>query len=180
MAKLVSNRYANALFEAGLELDKLKEFQKDLEYINNILEYEPKIQAILSHPKISKDEKKDLLNNIFGKNVSQEMLNFLYIIVDKRREKHLMEIAKEFNKLFNEQENIIEVTAITAVPMDSKSQEKLKVIIGNKVSKNINLKNIVDPSILGGVLLKIENKIIDGSIKSQLQNIERTIKTGIL
>jgi len=56
-----------------------------------------------------------------------------------------MEIAKKFNKLFNEHENIIEVTAMTAVPMNAKSQEKLKVILENKMNKNINLKNIVDP-----------------------------------
>ncbi|NMB08097.1 MAG: F0F1 ATP synthase subunit delta [Tissierellia bacterium] len=180
MAKLVGNRYANALFEAGLELNKLKEFQKDFAFVLDILEKEPKIEIILSHPKISKNEKKDLLNNIFGKTISQEMLNFLYIIVDKRRERYLIEIAKEFNKLFNEYENIVEITAITAVPMNKDSQEKLKVILGNKMNKNIILKNLVDPSILGGVLLKIENKIIDGSIKSQLENVERTIKTGTL
>jgi len=86
MAKLVSNRYANALFEAGLELNKLKEFQKDLEYIKNILEYESKIQAILSHPKISKDEKKDLLIIYLAKTYLKKWLNFLYITVDKRRE----------------------------------------------------------------------------------------------
>ena len=68
------------------------------------------------------------------------MLNFLYIIVDKRRERYLIEIAKEFNKLFNEYENIVEVTAITAVPMNKDSQEKLKVILGNKMNKNIILK----------------------------------------
>lgn len=180
MAKLVSNRYAYALFEAGLELNKLTEFKDNLQDITNTLEREPKIEIILAHPKISKEEKKELLTNIFGKDVSQEMLNFLYIIVDKRREGYLMEISKEFTELFNEHENIIEVIATTAVPMDSKSQEKLKVVLGNKMKKNVYLKNIVEPDILGGVLLKIENKIIDGSIRSQLQSIERTIKTGTL
>ena len=180
MAKLVASRYANALFEAGLELNKLEVFQKDLKHISNILEGEVEIQTILSHPKISKNEKKDLLNKLFGKSVSHEMLNFLYVIIDKRRENHLGEIAKEFNKLFNEYENIVEVTAITAIPMDEKSQEKLKVTLGDRMNKNIRLKTIVDPGILGGVVLNVENKIIDGSIKSQLQNIERTIKTGRL
>jgi F-type H+-transporting ATPase subunit delta len=180
MAKLIANRYANALFEAGTELNKLEEFQKDLNLIKDVLEKEPKIEIILAHPKISKDEKKDLLNNIFGKSVSGEMLNFLYIIIDKRRERYLIDINNEFNDLFNEYENIINIVAITAIPMNEKHQEKLKLTLGEKLNKNVNLKNAIDPNILGGVVLKIDNKILDGSIKAQLENIERSIKISAL
>ncbi|QQY79179.1 ATP synthase F1 subcomplex delta subunit [Keratinibaculum paraultunense] len=176
MAKLISNRYAYALFEAGLELNKLDEFKKDLEIIVHTLDMEPQIQDILSHPKISKNEKKDFVSNVFGKMVCQEMINFLYVIIDKRRESYFMSISNEFKKLFNEHENILEVTAITAVPMDKKAQDRLKVILGNKMNKTINLRNVVDKDIIGGVLLRIENKIIDGTIKGQLESMEKVIK----
>ncbi|NLV75460.1 MAG: F0F1 ATP synthase subunit delta [Tissierellia bacterium] len=176
MAKLISNRYAYALFEAGLELNKLDEFKKDLEAIVHTLDMEPQIQDILSHPKISKDEKKDFVSNVFGKMVCQEMINFLYVIIDKRRESYLMSIANEFKKLFNEHENILEVTAITAVPMDKKVQDRLEIVLGNKMDKRINLRNIVDKDIIGGVLLRIENKIIDGTVKGQLESMRKTIK----
>ena len=176
MAKLVSKRYAYALFEAGLELNKLDVFKEDLQVIAHVLNVEPQIQKILSHPKISKDEKKDLMSSIFGGKVSQEMLNFLYIIVDKRREGNLMEISDQFNELFNEHKNIVEVTAITAVPMDRKAQDRLAVVLGNKINKTIRLRNIVDKDIIGGVLLKVENKIIDGTVKGQLESMEKAIK----
>ncbi len=176
MAKLISNRYAYALFEAGLELNKLDEFKKDLEAIVHTLDMEPQIQDILSHPKISKDEKKDFVSNVFGKMVCQEMINFLYVIIDKRRESYLVSIANEFKKLFNEHENILEVTAITAVPMDKKVQDRLEIVLGNKMDKRINLRNIVDKDIIGGVLLRIENKIIDGTVKGQLESMRKTIK----
>lgn len=180
MAKLIGNRYGSALFEAGLELNKLDDFHKEINLILDILKREPDLETLLSHPKISKEEKKDILKNVFEKLVSQEMLNFLYIIVDKRREGHLFEIGQEFEDLFNKHKNITKVVAITSIPMKDEAQEKLKVTLGEKLRKNIVLENVVDPSILGGVLLKVEDKIIDGSIKSQLENIERTIKTGIL
>lgn len=180
MAKLVGNRYGNALFEAGLELDKLEDFQGDLELVLASLKEEPRLETILAHPKISKGEKRDLLREVFGKNISQELLNFLYIIVDKRRERYLFAIGEEFTKLFNQHKNITEVTALTAVTMKEEAREQLRVILGKKLGKDIRIKNLVDPSLLGGVLLKIEGKIIDGSIRSQLETIERNIKTGIL
>ncbi len=108
--------------------------------------------------------------------VCQEMINFLYVIIDKRRESYLMSIANEFKKLFNEHENILEVTAITAVPMDKKVQDRLEIVLGNKMDKRINLRNIVDKDIIGGVLLRIENKIIDGTVKGQLESMRKTIK----
>lgn len=176
MAKLVSKRYAHALFEAGLELNKLEEFKEDLMLITHVLGKEPQIQNILSHPKITKDEKKDVITHIFGKQVSQEILNFLFVTVDKRREIYIMDISRQFEELFNEHENIVEVTAITAVPMDKKTQDRLTVVLGNKLNKTIKLKNTVDKDIIGGVLLKVENKIIDGTIKGQLESMENAIK----
>lgn len=176
MAKLVGRRYAYALFEAGLELNKLNEFKQDLMDITNIIEKESQLEQILTHPKISKDEKKNLLSTLFKTQISQEVLNFLYILVDKRREGHLIEISYCFEELFNEHENIIEVTAITAVPMEVKTINKLTITLSEKMKKTIKIKNIVDKEVMGGVLLKIENKIIDGTIKGQLKAMEKTIR----
>lgn len=176
MAKLVSKRYAYALFEAGLELNKLNDFKENLMDIVNILEKEPQLKIILSHPKISKDEKKDILSSLFEGKVSQEVLNFLYILVDKRREGYLIDISKYFEELFNEHENIIEVTAITAVPMENKIIKKLTTVLTNKMNKTVKLKNVVDKEVIGGVLLKIENKVVDGTIKGQLNKMEKAIK----
>lgn len=176
MANLVGNRYAYALFEAGLELNKLREFKEDFSSVTDILSKEKELNKILSHPKISKDEKKELLNTIFGNKINKEVLNFLFILVDKRREDAIMEINKEFVKLFNEHENIVEVTAITSVQMDNKSKNKLKITLENKLNKRVQLINIVDKDIIGGVLLNIGNKVIDGTVKGQLEEIEKAMK----
>ncbi|NLW40402.1 MAG: F0F1 ATP synthase subunit delta [Tissierellia bacterium] len=176
MAKLVGKRYALALFEAGLELNNLEKFKEDIKSITEVIEKEELLQKVLKHPKISKDEKKELLTSIFKEQVSQEILNFLYVIIDKRREGFILDISKEFVKLFNEHNNILEVTAVTAVEMDNKMKDKLITVLSNKTKKKIVLNNAIDKNIIGGVLLKVENKIIDGTIKGQLQNIEKAIK----
>lgn len=176
MAKLVSERYALALFETGLELDRLDEFKNEINSVSNVLEDEPKIELILNHPKISKDEKKELLNVIFKDVVSQEVLNFLYVIVDKNRERYLREMCDYYDFLYNEEKNIVEATIVTAVPIEKRTEEKLKLVLTNKLNKNVKLKNVIDTNIIGGAMLKVDNKVIDGSIRGQLDSMMKNLK----
>ena len=176
MAKLVGNRYAQSLFEAGLEIEKTEEFYRDLNELGKIFTQEETLFELLQHPRISKREKKQVLNNIFKGKISQELLNFLYILVDKRRETFLFEIIEEFNKTYNKHNNIVNVEAVTAVPMDEKAMERLKIKLEEKLNKNIILVNKVDTSIIGGVLLKVEERFVDTTLASQLEVMERSIK----
>jgi F-type H+-transporting ATPase subunit delta len=175
MAKLVSSRYALALFEAGLDIGKIDEFNKELDFLKVIFEKEVKLLQILNHPRISKDEKKQLIDKIFKEKLSQEMINFLYILVDKRREGFILDIVEEYKERFNEHKNILNVVAITAIPMEKQSKDKLQVVLSNKLNKKIQLSNKVDKTIIGGVLLKVESKIIDGTVKGQLESIGQAI-----
>lgn len=176
MAKLVSKRYALALFEAGLELNKLDEFKEEMNFLGRTIEDEPQLSTILEHPKVTKEEKKELIRAIFGQKLSQEMLNFIYLIIDKRRERYIDEVKEYYNFLYNEENNIIEATAVTAIPMDKQHQDKLSIVLSNRLGKKVILENLVDKNVVGGVLLKIENKLLDGTIKGRLNDIERSLK----
>lgn len=178
MAELISKRYALALFEAGLDLGKINEFDKELDFVKVVFEEEKKLLQILGHPKINKNEKKGLIDELFKNRLSLEMVNFLYILIDKRRESYILDIVDQYKGLFNEHENIVKVVAKTAVPMEEKSKAKLAQVLSNKLNKKIHLTNEVDSSILGGVLLKIENKIIDGTLKGQLESLGRVISSA--
>ncbi|WP_313757443.1 F0F1 ATP synthase subunit delta [Tissierella sp.] len=175
MAELVSNRYALALFEAGLDLEKTDEFNKELDFLKDVFEEENKLLQILHHPKISNIEKRDLIDKLFKDRVSQEIVNFLYILIDKRREGFILEIIDRYKELFNEHENIVKVVAITAVPMEEKAETKLQNVLSNKLGKKIELTNKVDATILGGVLLKLQNKELDGTVKGQLESMGKAI-----
>ncbi|NLY45609.1 MAG: F0F1 ATP synthase subunit delta [Tissierella sp.] len=176
MAKLIGNRYASSLFEVGLELGKTEDFYEELESINNLFNTEEKLFQIFIHPRISKDEKKSLVNQILKNGISKEVLNFLYIIIDKRREKNLFEIIEEYNNIYDEHNGIIDIVAVTAVGMNENAAKKLQVVLENKLSKKIRLKNELDHSIIGGVLLKMNNKVIDATLLSQLKSMEAIIK----
>ena len=176
MAKLVANRYASALFEAGIDLEKINIFNDELDFLGKVFKEEEKLLQILHHPKIGKAEKRDLMDSLFKDKLSEEMINFLYILIDKRRDGHILEIVDEYKKMFNKHQNIIKVIAITAVPMEDRAKEKLTVVLKDKLDKTIELTNEIDQGLIGGVLLKVEDKLIDGTIKGQLAAIGKAIK----
>lgn len=180
MAKLVANRYAISLFQAGIELKKIEQFHRELNFMGKILEKELKLFNILKHPRISKDEKKNIINEIFEENVSKEIKNFFYIIIDKRREGSLIDIVDEFNNEYNEFKNIVNVEAITAVKMEESAKGKLVKTLEEKMNKNIILTNKIDKSIIGGVILKLDHKFIDNTLKNQLENMNTQIKGASL
>lgn len=176
MAKLEYTPYAEALFDAAIELDNMGKINEDIHFIKSVFQSEEKLIQILSHPHINKNEKKRLLSDILGKNISEYTLNFLYILIDKRREKNLFHIIEEFENLYDDYIGILRVVAITAVEMEDSAKEKLTLILHNKFNKEIRLTNKVDKEILGGVLLKLDNKIIDSTISGQLKSMESYIK----
>lgn len=175
MAELVSKRYALALFEAGDELEKIDVFKDELTLLKGLFENEDRFLEVLSHPRINKTEKKEMIDKILKGKISEEMLNFLYILIDKRREKNIIDITDEYEELYNKHNNIIKVVAKTAVPMEEKAKEKLISVLSEKLNKTIELTNPVDEKLMGGVLLQIEDRLIDGSLKGQLEDIGKVI-----
>lgn len=175
MAELVSKRYALALFDAGLELDKIDDFKNELDFLRAVFHDEKQLMDLLSHPRIKRDDKKELINKIFKNKLSLELINFLYILIDKRRESNILDIIKRYNIFFNEYKDIVNVVAMTAVPMEENSKNNLVEVLSKKLNKTIKLSNEIDKSVIGGVLLKIEDKVIDGTLKGQLDSISKVI-----
>lgn len=175
MEKLVGKRYAEALFEAGIELKKLDEFKNEIEFVSEVFKSDDQLKTVFQHPKLSKNEKKDILNSLFKDKVSTEVLNLCYITVDKGREKHLEVINDEYRKLYNKEKGIVEAQALTAVAMSKEELDNLQSKLSNKLNKKVELKNAIDPTVVGGVLVKVGDKIIDGSIKGRLNEVYRNL-----
>lgn len=175
MGKLVAKRYAEALFEASLDLDKLTEFNSEINFISDVFEENPELKVIFEHPKLSKAEKKDILNELFKEKVSVEILNLCYIMVDKGRSKNLKDVSEEYTKLANKKQGIVEATAKTAVKMTPEELENLQTTLSKKLDKKVILSNAIDNTVVGGVVVEVEGKIIDGSIKGKLNEIYRSL-----
>lgn len=173
MAKLVSKTYAKAFFEVAFDEEKYDVVNNELLFILKCLEDEPLLYQILKNPLIVTNEKKEILNSIFKENISQEVLNFLYIIIDKKREKYIESIVKEYIALTNDVKNIMEAVVITAIPLSNEMLIELQETLSKSLGKNVQLKNKVDTEIVGGVFIKAGDKVMDGTIKSRLEQMQR-------
>lgn len=176
MAELVSARYAKALFDVAIEGNKKNELMEELKHIKDLFKENKSFMEIYKSPVISNSEKKELIKTIFENKVSDYMYNFLRVLVDKNRISYIFGIFNEFKKLYNDSENISEAIAITAIKLSDKKLEKLKVNLSKVTNKTIILKNQVDKEVVGGMLIKIGEQEIDGTLKKRLNEIKENLR----
>lgn len=179
MINIIASRYAEALFQVGEESNSTTKLYEELNAVLDILKSDKNFYNVLKSPLISKSEKKEIIENVFNNRIENDLKNFFKILIDKERISYLELIQKSFKELLNEKNNIIEGKAITAIPMRKEEIKKLEENLSSKYNANIILENIVDKTILGGVLVRLGNKEIDGTIKTRLENLKQELSQVI-
>lgn len=171
----IAKRYGLALFELAKEEDKLFAFREELARVIQTMDEYPDLKKLYLHPRIRREDKKLLLEKIFSVELSRELLNFLKLLTDRRRESYLEAIYQDYLDLLNKEENILEIEVFSAISLPddlrNKLVEKLTALTGSRIS----IKEKVDPEIIGGLILKIGDRIIDGSIRKDLEALKNKI-----
>ncbi|MBP2651101.1 MAG: synthase subunit delta [Firmicutes bacterium] len=169
-------RYAHAIFELASDKKIIDAVERELLLITEAMNESKDLASLLCHPQVPAEVKKDTVVKLFSSDLSEYVRNFLFLLFDRRRETALLAIVEEFRTLANRARNIIEAEVTTAMPLAQDQEkglsEKLSVVTG----KNVILKTQVDKRILGGVIVKIGDKLIDGSVERQL----KTLKAALL
>lgn len=180
MAKLVSRAYSEALFEVALENDKIDTYCEELKFVVDCFKEYPEFYEVYVTPKIDKDERKETMNTVFSDKVSKEVLNFMKILIDKKRGEAIFDIAKDFAEMVNDHKGIKDGIVESVIPMTEdeiqKLSDKLEKLTGNKV----NLTNVVNEDILGGILIRVGDRVIDGTFKNKLNNIRENLSQIIV
>ncbi|MEG0180405.1 MAG: F0F1 ATP synthase subunit delta [Peptostreptococcaceae bacterium] len=172
MIDIIANRYAEALFQLSEEENITKEIYSELHDVVDTVKNNKDLENVLKSPLVSKDEKKELIEKIFSNKINNNLKNFLKILIEKGRITSLKAIELTFKQLLNDKHNIIEGTVLSAIPMEKTKVKELEEKLSKKYNKNVTLENKVDESILGGVLVRLGNTQIDGSVKTRLNNIK--------
>ncbi len=174
--KSLATGYAQALFEVASERGGADDIEKDLEGIKELLESNKKFRDILYHPSITKTDKKDIINKTIGRQCSSKWVrNLLYILIDKRREKILDYLPDVFKGVSWRIRGVVSVKVQTAFPLTGTRLDKLKRNIEKLTKKTVELETEVNKEIIGGMIIRIENNIIDGSITNRLKNLKKNL-----
>ena len=165
----VGRRYSKAIFEIAEEKNQVKEIYEMLNSAMVLYRTDKEFKNFILNPLIDSEQKKSVLNEIFGKDNS-ENLNILLYILDKGRMNCIKYIVAEYLKIYYRKNRILDVKATFTKELTDEQKKKLIDKLSQKTGKEINLEIKIDKDILGGGIIKIGDKIIDGSIRRELDN----------
>lgn len=171
----LAKKYAAAMFELAQEENKLKKYGEQLEEIRQLFASQPMLKAYMGNPQIQSAEKKELLNKVFGDDVEKSVRNFMLLLVDKHRITLIEEIVGKYQALSNEAQNIIIAHVTTAVALTEQQEKALTAKLEAITDKHITLKTHIDTSIIGGIVVKMGDKLIDGSVTSKIKSLEKQL-----
>lgn len=168
----VAKRYAKSLLDFALEQKKLEEVKEDMSLIANTTRRSKDLLHMLKSPVIKTDKKINILGKIFAGQIGSITLNFITIIARKHRESIIPDIAHSFGQLYREHKGIIQAEITSAVPLDADSRKKAIAFI-QKLSDNVELKEKVNPDLIGGFIIRVGDKQYDESISSRINDLKR-------
>lgn len=171
----VSMQYAKALFELANDSEK-QEFYDTLKIINQVIEEDEEVIKVFEHPRITPDQKKEIIKNVLTNKVSDTFLNFLYVVIDHQRISNLKDIAESYKDLFDDYLNLKEVDVYTKYPLTSDQKQELRVYLAKHYNKKIVINEHLDSSLVGGIKVVVDNEVLDATALNKLQKIKDILK----
>lgn len=178
MAKLVSKTYGEALFEAAAEAgpDKAGELLEEIKVIREILAENPQFNELLEHPGIPKQEKLQVVDNVFRGRVSLELANFLEIIVSKERYRELPAIFDYFTAKVKEQKKIGIACVTSAVELSAAQKDAVRArLLETSGYREMEMHYRTDSSLIGGMVIRIGDRVVDSSIRTKLDSLTKQL-----
>ena len=176
MELVIAMTYGKALFDAATELDKIEEIKEEITQIDEILKKEQEYAGLLSNPAIPVARKKSMVRNVFEGRISEEVLSFLYILIDRYRMFHYHKIVKEYLKLYDQYKGEAFGKIYSAVPLSKQQLDKFEEEAAKLLRQKVILVNKIDPDILGGVKLMVGGKLIDATLRTSLADLNDKLK----
>ncbi|MCQ2538704.1 MAG: F0F1 ATP synthase subunit delta [Lachnospiraceae bacterium] len=176
MAKLISKTYGEALFELAVEEGKEDEFLEEVTGIQDILEENTDFGKLMNHPKILKEEKLEVLKNVFEGRISGELLGFLHLIVVKDRYDQIDEILDFFINEVKRLKGIGVALVTTAVELKDSQKKSIEAKLLETTSfKAMEMHYDVDQALIGGMKIRIGDRVVDSSIQTKLDKLQREL-----
>jgi F-type H+-transporting ATPase subunit delta len=171
----IARRYAAALFAEAQKTNTLIETGEDLKTVSMAVEQVPLLRTLLFQPVVPRERKQAALEAAFGDKIGAPTLAFLKLLLSKRRIEILAEINQEFQRLLRNFQNIATATAVTAIPLLPAEQQGIIATLESITGKKIELQTTVDPSVIGGVLVRVGDTVYDSTVRSELERLRKVL-----
>jgi F-type H+-transporting ATPase subunit delta len=169
--------YARALFEVAEEKDKIDEVREELGEFTDALAENRDLSLFFFSPYFSADEKKDGLEKAV-EDGDEDFMRFLGVLLENHRMPAINRIRTEYDRLWAEERKLLPVEVTSAIELDEKTVKSIGDRIGEQTDRNVELTTNVDPDILGGIVLRVGNSILDASIRRRLEHLRRQVARG--
>lgn len=172
MAELtVDLTYGDALYQAAAEVDKRDQILEEALQVLEIFQQEPEFFQLINYPAISAEEKKKIVKTVFEGKICKELLNLLYVLIDKSRTGRYPGIVKAYKDLVDREEGVTYGTIYSVEPLKEEQLAKFEAELTKLLKENVKLENKLDSSLIGGVKILADGRIIDASIRKRLDDL---------
>ncbi len=171
----VATRYAGALLASAKEAGVLDGVSDSFAALLAVVREHHDLVIFLDSPQVAEQEKKKLLKDVFGGKVDDLLLTFFFLLIDKNRIESLQDIAEAFADQVEQERGILRAGVVTAVPLAEDLEKTLREMLAAMTGKTVILKKKVDPKVLGGVCVTMGDKILDGTVRANLNRLQKQL-----
>ena len=173
----LAKRYAKALFELAAEQRLVELVRGEAHAVAAVVEENKRLRAYLFSPGIGKSQKSKVVETLFKERVSALFYHFLLLLVNKGRQVFLPEIVFEMDRLYDSAHHRKRVVVRTAVPPGDEAYKNIESTLAKAFDSELVIEYKTDPDILAGMIVQVEGKVIDGSLRHQLTRLKRNLKS---
>lgn len=177
MAKLVSKTYGDALFAVASESGRVDEFFEAAKMVSNVLHANEEFGRLLKHPKITKDSKIQMLEETWKDQIPKEMLGVMVLMITKGRAAHIVSVMDYFIDFVKEEKKIGRAHVTTAIALNEEQRKKIEnKLLETTKYQTFEMTYDVDETLIGGMVIRIGDRVVDSSIKTKLYQLSRELK----
>ncbi len=170
----IADVYARSLFEVARENDSLDEIKEQLDEFADALEESRELRTYFFSPYFSSHEKIDGIDKVL-EDADERFVRFLSLLAERHRLPVIHRIRREFDDLYGEERQLINVKITSAVELDEAVAQRIGEEIGRQTGRRVQLSSRVDPDVLGGIVVRVGNSILDASIRTRLERLRKQV-----
>lgn len=179
LIKKVNRRYAKALLDFAAETNLVDQVHDDVVKIRAIIAQSPELKSVLKSPVIMPKQKEGVVDKVFSGHISEPTMNFLKVVIRRGREGVLDETMFSFIEQYRQLKGIREATVTSAVPLTEAQMKDIQDRLVKRTNLQVNMVQVVDPSVMGGVKVQMGDLMFDATVSKQLEGLKRSLEENI-